>query len=209
MEKIYKLIDPITKEVRYIGYTQGKLQKRLMSHIRESKLRKTYKHHWINSILDMGFIPIIKIIKCIPKSSKKTWQEWETHFIKKYRYKGFNLTNGTDGGEGVTMTPEIRNKISIKSKGKIPSKETRLKMSKAKLGKIGKDCPNSKGLIAYNEKGEIFFHSMQEAENYFRGLGLKASKKNIGQCLRGKGYNGRSKRNKVAGYKFKRIQDEQ
>lgn len=208
MEKIYKLIDPRDGTVRYIGFTKGKLQKRLRSHIRESKQRKTHKHHWINSMLDMGFIPEIKIVKFLPLCTKEPWQYWEMYYIKKYKDRGCNLVNATEGGEGVTMTLEIKSKIGLKSKDRIPGLETRKLMSKAKLGKIGKDCPNSKGLIAYNDIEELFFHSMQEAENYFKSLGLKASKKNIGQCLQGKLVRGRWPRTKVAGYKFKRTENE-
>jgi hypothetical protein len=206
MEKIYKLIDPRNGKVRYIGYTNNKLQKRLRSHIRESlRINKTHKHKWIRSLLRVGLLPQIKIVKFIKPNSNKSWQLWETHYIVKYKNKGFKLVNATEGGEGVIMTPEIRAKIGLKSKGRIHSIETRQKMSKAKLGKTGKDCPNSKGLIAYNETEEIFFHSMQDAENYFKSLGLKASKKNISQCLNSYLIRGKFKRTKVAGFKFKRV----
>ena len=209
MEKIYKLIDPLTNQVRYIGYTSKPLYKRLAGHVRDSiRHNKTHKHHWIRTLLDNGKIPIIKLVRRIPKRSEKTWQYWENYFISKYKKLGYELTNGTDGGEGVTMTPETRAKIGLKSSLHRHSKETRKKMRKAKLGKTGVLCPNSKGVIMYNGKEELTFGSAHEAAEYLKSKGLKASKKNIGQCLVGmrdrRDHSKRVFRNQVAGYKFRR-----
>jgi len=203
METIYRLIDPITGMTRYIGYTSKSLKKRLRGHVQESrKYNKTHKHKWIRKLLSRDLKPLIKGVK---KVTMHNWVEWEKHYIKGYKKFGFDLVNGTEGGEGVTMTPETRRKIGLKSKGRKHTVETIKKMSLAKLGRTGIDCPNSKGLIAYNEKEEIFFHSAHEAELYFKSKGLKASKKNINACLRGsKSHGGKYTRHQVAGYKFKR-----
>jgi hypothetical protein len=202
MGKIYKLIDPRTNEIRYIGYTNKRISKRLKAHIRDSlKCNKTHKHHWIRSLLNKGLKPKIAIIKIVGDD----WQKWEIYYIALYKAKGCNLVNGSDGGEGVlNPNKETRYKIGSGTRNKKLTPEHREKLSKAKQGKIGKECVNSKGLYAYKDNKEYFFHSAQEAENYIRSLGLKASKKNIGQCLTGKLVHGKYKRKHVAGFTFKR-----
>ena len=49
---IYVLIDPTTKEVRYVGATSRTLNQRLSAHLTDArKNRGTYKVNWINSLL--------------------------------------------------------------------------------------------------------------------------------------------------------------
>lgn len=186
--KIYGLYDPTTKKLRYVGKTVRPLNKRLNSHLSDSRKNKnTHKQNWIRLVLARGKLPIIKLIRMV---KPYRWKYWETKLIAKYKAKGCPLTNGTLGGDGI--------------EGLIHSEKSKALMSKAKLGRKGKLCPNSKGLIAYNETEELFFYSAQEAEDYFKSLGLKASKKNINQCIRGGLIRGKYKRTQVAGYKFKR-----
>lgn len=206
MEKIYKLIDPITLDVKYIGYTKNPIKKRLKNHIRDSiNNNRSYKQKWIRSLLKEGKLPIIKVVKYIRKD--EDWEYYEKYYISKYREKmGSKLTNGTEGGDGGKLTPSIIKKIADSRKGSKMSDESKELMRKAKIGKIGKDCPNSKGLIAYNDKEELFFWSAFEAQEYFRSKGLKANKKNISACLRGSLIKGKYLRTKVAGYKFKKYE---
>ena len=102
LTKIYVLKDPDTLEVRYVGKTVNTLIGRLGEHIRESIKRKdsnqTYKTNWINSILESKKIPIIEEVDECP------WKESEAleiYYIAKYKSEGYNLVNGTEGGEGV------------------------------------------------------------------------------------------------------------
>lgn len=206
MDKIYCLVDPQTLEPRYIGYTAKPLKKRLQAHLRDSlNNNHTHKQHWIRSLLFKGYSPIIRGIKYLPKNTQPDWRYWEIHYISHYRDGGYNLVNSTLGGDGVTMTPEIRSKIGNAVRGIIPGRETREKMRKAKLGKLGILCPNSKSVIAYNDTQEFTFASAQEAERELRKMGYKVSSKNIGQCLTGQRYRGgKYTRTQVSGFKFKR-----
>lgn len=191
MEKIYQLIDPITLEPRYVGYTYKPLGKRLGEHIRDSVRRgKTTKQRWIKSLLDLGQFPQIKAIKYLPKKRDKSWQYWETYFISLYRELGYNLTNSTDGGEGVpSPMPTL----------------TKQKIGDSLRGKTGSSSRAAKPLIVYNDTEELFFYGAQEAIRYFAGRGIKMTFQNISQCLTGQLINGgRQKRTGVAGYKFKR-----
>lgn len=198
MEKIYGLRDPITDEIRYIGYTKKSLALRLKGHINQSlRENKTHKQKWIRSLMGINILPTIELIHEITDNN---WQYWEIFYIAKYP----NLTNGTKGGDGLEETTQLALK---RSKGQLGRKFTvkhKEKLSKAKMGRIGKLCPNSKTLIAFNDNHELFFYSAKEAEQYFKSLGLKASSKNINQCLNGYLIRGRFKRKMVAGYKFKR-----
>ena len=56
--------------------------------------------------------------------------EKEKLFIKLFKDKGIDLLNMTEGGDGLqNPSEEVRRKIGEKSKGRIPSKETRDKIS--------------------------------------------------------------------------------
>ena len=56
---IYTLANPITGEIRYIGKTVKTLSQRLTDHIYSVKRESNYRINWINSILKMGYKPLI------------------------------------------------------------------------------------------------------------------------------------------------------
>jgi predicted GIY-YIG superfamily endonuclease len=59
---LYNLIDPITNDIKYVGYTKNP-KRRIWEHIRDAKKGiKTYKCEWIRSLLDKKNIPIMEII---------------------------------------------------------------------------------------------------------------------------------------------------
>ena len=92
--KIYKLIDPNTNEVRYVGKTITKLYDRMKVHVRQSRVasKHTHKEAWIKGLLNKGLKPIIELIEevCI-----ESWAEREMYWIGFYP----NLTNLSIGGE--------------------------------------------------------------------------------------------------------------
>ncbi|HWY35508.1 MAG TPA: NUMOD3 domain-containing DNA-binding protein [Nitrosopumilaceae archaeon] len=98
--KIYTLSDPITVEIRYIGYTEQKLSKRLKNHRGESrsklkhKIKQNHRNNWINSLLKQNLEPIIELLEETDNYifSEKFW-------ISQFKCWGFNLVNGTEGGE--------------------------------------------------------------------------------------------------------------
>jgi group I intron endonuclease len=110
--KIYKLIDPITSQVRYIGLTFNTLNQRLKSHRSENS--KSHKTYWIKSLEQRGFKPKIELIESGIESYESACER-EIYWISKFREDGFDLTNSTNGGD----------------KNKKMSDETRLKMSKS------------------------------------------------------------------------------
>ena len=204
MDKIYKLTDT-QGNPRYVGYTTLPLEERLKYHLSESlRHKKTRKQRWIRRMIRQGELPSIELVVTVPEGPN-SWQYWETHYIKLYRDLGYNLTNGTDGGDGVTMDEPMKKKISRALQGRKITKAHRTKLSKALEGRTGKLNPSSKPLIAYKDGEELYFHGAQEAERYFRGKGLKIGHRNIGQCLRGdRIQGGKYQRDSVLGYKFRR-----
>lgn len=102
MYSIYVLKCPISNEIRYVGQTRGKLNKRLDGHIWESrKNKKKYSHkdNWISKLSKLELKPIIEKIEELPIECNLSYVlERETYWILKYKNNG-NLVNATDGGE--------------------------------------------------------------------------------------------------------------
>ena len=98
MIKIYKLIDPLNNNIRYIGWTSKKLSKRLSDHISEARRGfRNHKSNWIRSLMNLNVYPKIETIEECEYDDR---QERETYWISYYGRE--NLVNGTDDGEGVS-----------------------------------------------------------------------------------------------------------
>lgn len=140
---IYGLIDPFTKEIRYIGKSI-RPKERLTNHCNDKST--TWRTNWIQSILKKGKRPELIILQSLDDS--EDWQKSEIDWIKKSRDMGWRLTNCTDGGDGLVNPPqEVRDKmiktwtgrkhsektkklIGEKSRGRKHSEEHKAKISK-------------------------------------------------------------------------------
>lgn len=149
MIHIYKLLDPETFEIRYIGQTIQSLNLRLSQHCGDMREPK-YSTNWIKSLKKMGLKPTIELI--ISVETQDSADLIEILLIAFYRSVGCRLTNNSLGGKGYAimseeqkkrisisrkgwkMSDEQKAKISSFRKGKILSKETRDRMSTAKKG---------------------------------------------------------------------------
>ena len=94
---IYKLIDPTTNKVRYVGVTTNSLKNRLYQHKYNSKKLKTHSAKWINSLLKKDICPIIELIETC---NENNWEDREKYWISYYD----NLTNHHVGGKGVILS---------------------------------------------------------------------------------------------------------
>lgn len=92
---IYTLSDS-EGNIRYVGKTNDP-QHRLKKHLNEAKNKRTHKEKWIDSELNMGNLILLEIIDEV---SSTEWSFWETYWISQFKTWGFNLVNGTSGGEG-------------------------------------------------------------------------------------------------------------
>jgi hypothetical protein len=109
---IYALIDPITENVRYVGKSVVPYR-RYISHVKEVKNAKRRKDRWINFLLKQNRKPLFVILE---KFQDKNWQKYERKWIKFCKTQGYDLTNHTDGGDGLHN----------------PDRETRKRMSESR-----------------------------------------------------------------------------
>ena len=150
---IYCLIDPITKQIRYIGKTNN-INKRFANHIQRKK-NKTYKSCWIYSLKKKGLKPIIEILDIVGED----WEFWETWYISLYKSWGFKLTNLTSGGIGIksnNYSVELREKMGIHLRKPIEQFDLQGKFIKEweYVGKASKDLSIQKSGISKVCKGE-------------------------------------------------------
>jgi len=92
-------------DIRYVGKAKN-LKDRLRRHIGKYYLNieDNYKNRWIKSELSKGNTIIINEIESVNESN---WQEREKFWIQELKSRGFNLTNSTEGGDGIILTPDI------------------------------------------------------------------------------------------------------
>lgn len=138
---IYTLLHPISKEIRYVGFT-SKPDIRLKQHL---ILRyKDHKTNWIKSMLAIGLQPEMKIIDEV--ACKDEALELEKSYIRDLKLLGVRLTNLTIGGEapmiGKKHKEESKVLISLANQkeknafyGKKHTEEAKIKMSISKKGK--------------------------------------------------------------------------
>jgi hypothetical protein len=119
MRYIYKLIDPITNEVRYIGQTDNP-QRRFNGHLSSSTNVKsssynTHKSCWIRKLVNSGYEPIMEIVDSCETLEQSN--SLEKLYIESFVERGFKLTNSyiTDVTE---LSLETREKMSNAKKGK-------------------------------------------------------------------------------------------
>ncbi len=168
----YTLSDPRSIDnIRYVGKSDTPFE-RYNSHLHEKG--NYHRCYWISSLKKEGLKPYLEIIDEIEYNTKKDWEFWEKHYISLYKSWGFDLVNGTIGGDGIDkghkMPPrslehmeriktskikngtwckshslETKKKLRLKQLGVKPSEETKLKR-KATIA----SWPEDK-LKAYNE----------------------------------------------------------
>jgi group I intron endonuclease len=108
---IYKLIDPISNDIRYIGLTFNDLKQRLKSHCSEKS--KSHKSNWIQQLKSKGLKPLIESIENNILSYDDVCNR-EIYWIEKYKLEGHPLTNMASGGnKNKKMSDESRDKMSI------------------------------------------------------------------------------------------------
>lgn len=116
---IYTLTDPRDSRVRYVGVSKDNtttLNSRLSRHIHEAKHllhKKSHRTNWIRSVLRDGLKPIVELL------DEGSYEE-EIYWISQFKAWGFDLVNGTDGGEhgtlGRVVSTEGRERLMFASK---------------------------------------------------------------------------------------------
>jgi predicted GIY-YIG superfamily endonuclease len=110
---------------RYIGRS-GRPWARFKEHL--GGRGNTHKANWISSVKGPVFCRILH--RCESFDSAVM----ERFFIASARCFRFALTNGTEGGDGVQMTPELRELISKRTRLAMAAPEVRAKLKKPRRG---------------------------------------------------------------------------
>lgn len=155
---IYGLIDPTTKEIRYIGQSSTGLR-RPKSHLNPSGIRPyggnknlNKKQAWVKSLLNKNIKPDIITIETL--DSKDQLNEAEEFWITYFRSIGSRLTNGVflsvDQYERVPWNKGKKN--DPRSKGGVKKGNTPWNkgLTKKPLNKKAKPIPWNKGLSFKN-----------------------------------------------------------
>lgn len=158
---IYGLLDPNTKELRYIGYTSNQ-KSRYMAHHSLSKLRIiSHKNNWIKSLIAKDQKAEMIILERYQTAVELL--EAEIDLIAYYKFIGCNLTNSTLGGDGFISGfkySKARNLAISKSKlGSTHSEESKKKMSESHKGMTHVGCKHSqktKDKLSLNLKGKTW-----------------------------------------------------
>lgn len=118
---IYSLVDPRTNQTRYVGKTVDP-SRRFKDHISLATLNrtKTKKNSWIKNLLSENLVPEMRIITIVPSDIE---DEAEIAAIEVAKLLGEPLTNGTAGGTGGALSPEIARRAGLKRQGRIQSEE--------------------------------------------------------------------------------------
>lgn len=153
--------------IRYIGKADN-IEERLIRHLQPYYLTEgTYKARWLKSELKKGHTPIIKQIDEVPESE---WEFWEQFWIAQFKSWGFNLTNGTIGGDGIKATKEVISKRSktIFNKTSIRLSSDLIKFNiheKKNLWNAERKCPQCQSIISYTKKTRSYvFKEIRRAE---------------------------------------------
>lgn len=187
---IYALNDPTRQHLgktRYIGKAKDPYV-RYARHLTNNCREKTHKAHWIRSLLQIGKAPVLEILDEVPEVE---WQMWECEWIRLYRALGFDLTNVTDGGDGMcnptketrekmrvaklgekchwfgkshSVSIEIREKLRAANLGKTYSLETRARMSAAQCGRKHSEETRAKMSAAQSGENHPMFGKTHSSE---------------------------------------------
>lgn len=112
---IYALCDPDFSP-RYVGKTVRHLHERHKAHIREATRNPRLPvHRWMRKRMDAGHRLVIWLLEYV--AADADWAARERYWIARFRSRGDDLLNLTDGGEGLAghpKSPELRERIAAK-----------------------------------------------------------------------------------------------
>lgn len=196
--KLYYLIDPIDKKIRYVGITKNSLNQRLIEHIC-FKSASNHKQKWIRKLEKTGHKPIIKLV--FDNLTKEEACKMEIELISSLKVNS-KLTNISPGGEaprgmlGKKHSEETKKKMSLAQSGeksvnwnKKLSVESRKKMSLSHIerykipGAIEKATNHFKKMVVQLKNNEeiCFYESLRDAS---KKTGI--AHQGISQCCRNK-----------------------
>jgi hypothetical protein len=140
---IYALVDPRTAFPRYVGKSTEPA-KRWRQHLAPWNLeRRSKKNSWLKSLLTEGLEPELDVLDRVPEEqTNHAEREW----ISLYReFFGFDLTNGTDGGDGGAITdPDALARIRAAHVGRVHSEEEKRRRSESQKKRFEESAQREK-----------------------------------------------------------------
>lgn len=135
---LYYLKCPIENIPRYIGITDNP-KRRLKKHLNDKKHKNYHKDNWIKKLQENNLLPeMVILLEC---DSRETINRLEIKLISEARkLYGDKITNISDGGDGIVMTQEIKDKISKAHKGRKLSDKQKETLRKSRIGKKMSDA---------------------------------------------------------------------
>lgn len=125
---IYILFDPRLESNKcYVGKSDNPIL-RLSQHLRKIN-RKTKKVDWIRGLKKLNLTPELFIADEV---NINEWIFWERYWITQMKVWGFNLVNGTEGGDGGNTYALLTDEQKIKFKQKLSNKMTIIMTGKPK-----------------------------------------------------------------------------
>lgn len=109
---IYRLNDPETGEIRYVGHTSDPAR-RLKDHGSKYDQCNRRKRMWIQELKAQGKKPVMEFIEHGVGLTDQRWKVRERYWITYFRSIGARLFNVRDGGEGQPCSEETKRRISI------------------------------------------------------------------------------------------------
>lgn len=97
---IYFLKDPINPLKGYIGKTD-RPRKRLSDHFTECRDKRHRRANWLKALATHKLKPTLQIVDEVPF---EYWPQCEVAYIEFFLEQGYELVNGTPGGEGVSFS---------------------------------------------------------------------------------------------------------
>ena len=119
MRYIYKLIDPTTNQIRYIGQTDN-IKRRYNDHIssslnKNSSSYNTHKSSWVRKVVNNNLFPIIEVVEECNSLEQSNIRE--RYYIEKLTNEGYKLTNSYIS-DVTEFSLNTREKMSNARKGK-------------------------------------------------------------------------------------------
>lgn len=99
---IYALVDPRDGRVRYVGKTSQTMRRRLKAHMLAAAKgqRREWSARWVASVMRSGMEPKAVVLQVVQPGG--SWIGAERRWIARFKRRGCELTNLTNGGEGTT-----------------------------------------------------------------------------------------------------------
>jgi hypothetical protein len=136
---IYALCEPASSVIRYIGKTVD-LKRRMREHRKPSRIAyRTHLYCWLRSLGEVP--PRVVVLQEVPESESCAAEKLDIRVARNFLQ--CDLVNSTDGGDGVTMTPETCKKIGDRRRGRPWPAESLAKVLGPNNHQFGKRGPGT------------------------------------------------------------------